>query len=263
MADFVVVANRLPVDMETLPDGTTEWRASPGGLVTALAPMLRGRGGAWVGWPGRRGRRARAVRGGRAHAAPGPAVRAGGRGLLRGLLQRHAVAALPRRRGATGVPPALVAGLRQGQRTVRRRRRRGGRRRRHGLGAGLPAPAAPGRAARATARSAHRVLPAHPLPADRALPAAPLAQTDHRGPAGRRPRRVPHRWVAPATSAPSRPASPTRPSSGASCATAAGRVRVGAFPISIDAHTLDELARPRRSRIAPRRSAPSSAIPST
>jgi trehalose 6-phosphate synthase len=52
MADFVVVANRLPVDMETLPDGTTEWRASPGGLVTALAPMLRARGGAWVGWPG-------------------------------------------------------------------------------------------------------------------------------------------------------------------------------------------------------------------
>ncbi|MBA3906492.1 MAG: trehalose-6-phosphate synthase [Pseudonocardiales bacterium] len=52
MANFVVVANRLPVDMETLPDGTTEWRASPGGLVTALAPMLRSRGGAWVGWPG-------------------------------------------------------------------------------------------------------------------------------------------------------------------------------------------------------------------
>jgi trehalose 6-phosphate synthase len=52
MADFVVVANRLPVDLDTLPAGTTEWRASPGGLVTALAPMLRARGGAWVGWPG-------------------------------------------------------------------------------------------------------------------------------------------------------------------------------------------------------------------
>jgi trehalose 6-phosphate synthase len=52
MAEFVVVANRLPVDMETFADGTTEWKASPGGLVTALAPMLRGRGGAWVGWPG-------------------------------------------------------------------------------------------------------------------------------------------------------------------------------------------------------------------
>jgi trehalose 6-phosphate synthase len=52
MADFVVVANRLPVDRETLPDGTLEWRVSPGGLVTALTPMLRGRGGAWVGWAG-------------------------------------------------------------------------------------------------------------------------------------------------------------------------------------------------------------------
>ena len=52
MAHLVVAANRLPVDMETLPDGTTEWRASPGGLVTALVPMLRARGGAWVGWPG-------------------------------------------------------------------------------------------------------------------------------------------------------------------------------------------------------------------
>ena len=28
-SDFVVVANRLPVDMETLPDGTTEWTAQP------------------------------------------------------------------------------------------------------------------------------------------------------------------------------------------------------------------------------------------
>ncbi len=52
MADFVVVANRLPVDLETLPDGTERWKASPGGLVTALAPMLRSREGAWVGWPG-------------------------------------------------------------------------------------------------------------------------------------------------------------------------------------------------------------------
>lgn len=52
MPDFVVVANRLPVDLETLPDGTQRWQASPGGLVTALAPMLRSREGAWVGWPG-------------------------------------------------------------------------------------------------------------------------------------------------------------------------------------------------------------------
>jgi trehalose 6-phosphate synthase len=51
-ADFVVVANRLPVELEELPDGTERWKRSPGGLVTALAPMLRSREGAWVGWPG-------------------------------------------------------------------------------------------------------------------------------------------------------------------------------------------------------------------
>jgi trehalose 6-phosphate synthase len=51
-ADFVVVANRLPVDLERLPDGTENWKRSPGGLVTALEPMLRSREGAWVGWPG-------------------------------------------------------------------------------------------------------------------------------------------------------------------------------------------------------------------
>ena len=51
-ADFVVVANRLPVDLEKLPDGERRWKRSPGGLVTALEPMLRSRKGAWVGWPG-------------------------------------------------------------------------------------------------------------------------------------------------------------------------------------------------------------------
>ena len=51
-ADFVVVANRLPIDMVRLPDGTTEFKQSPGGLVTALEPLLRRRRGAWIGWPG-------------------------------------------------------------------------------------------------------------------------------------------------------------------------------------------------------------------
>jgi trehalose 6-phosphate synthase len=51
-SDFVVVANRLPVDLETLPDGATRWKRSPGGLVTALEPILRANNGAWVGWPG-------------------------------------------------------------------------------------------------------------------------------------------------------------------------------------------------------------------
>ncbi len=51
-SEFVVVANRLPVDLERLPDGTTTWKRSPGGLVTALEPLLRRRRGAWIGWPG-------------------------------------------------------------------------------------------------------------------------------------------------------------------------------------------------------------------
>jgi trehalose 6-phosphate synthase len=51
-SDFVVVANRLPIDLERLPDGTTRWKRSPGGLVTALEPLLRRRRGGWVGWPG-------------------------------------------------------------------------------------------------------------------------------------------------------------------------------------------------------------------
>ncbi|MCV7191354.1 alpha,alpha-trehalose-phosphate synthase (UDP-forming) [Mycolicibacterium brumae] len=51
-AEFVVVANRLPVDQATEPDGSVTWTRSPGGLVTALEPLLRRRRGAWVGWPG-------------------------------------------------------------------------------------------------------------------------------------------------------------------------------------------------------------------
>ncbi|ATQ30778.1 trehalose-phosphate synthase [Rhodococcus ruber Chol-4] len=51
-SDFVVVANRLPVDLERLADGSTRWKRSPGGLVTALEPILRSNRGAWVGWAG-------------------------------------------------------------------------------------------------------------------------------------------------------------------------------------------------------------------
>jgi trehalose 6-phosphate synthase len=53
--NFVVAASRLPVDRAEGPDGTEEWRSSPGGLVTALEPVMRAAGGAWVGWPGSAG----------------------------------------------------------------------------------------------------------------------------------------------------------------------------------------------------------------
>ena len=45
--EFVVVANRLPVDKVG-----DHYEVSPGGLVAALAPVLRAREGCWVGWPG-------------------------------------------------------------------------------------------------------------------------------------------------------------------------------------------------------------------
>ena len=51
-ADLVIVANRLPVDRVHDADGTPSWRRSPGGLVSALEPVLRQNDGAWIGWPG-------------------------------------------------------------------------------------------------------------------------------------------------------------------------------------------------------------------
>jgi trehalose 6-phosphate synthase len=50
-SSFVVVANRLPVDRVVEGD-QSQWRTSPGGLVTALHPVLRQREGVWIGWPG-------------------------------------------------------------------------------------------------------------------------------------------------------------------------------------------------------------------
>jgi trehalose 6-phosphate synthase len=51
-AELVVVANRLPVDRVVDAAGEQGWRRSPGGLVTALEPVMRRADGAWVGWPG-------------------------------------------------------------------------------------------------------------------------------------------------------------------------------------------------------------------
>src|SRR3954451_23236653 len=51
-ADLVIVANRLPVDRVVNDDGSVEWRPSPGGLVTAIEPVMRENDGAWIGWSG-------------------------------------------------------------------------------------------------------------------------------------------------------------------------------------------------------------------
>lgn len=46
---LVVAANRLPVRWDTAEE---RWETSPGGLVSALAPVMQERGGVWVGWDG-------------------------------------------------------------------------------------------------------------------------------------------------------------------------------------------------------------------
>ncbi|WP_425571485.1 alpha,alpha-trehalose-phosphate synthase (UDP-forming) [Nocardioides aestuarii] len=51
-SQLVIVANRLPVDRVELPDGSPGWRRSPGGLVSALDPVMRRNDGVWIGWPG-------------------------------------------------------------------------------------------------------------------------------------------------------------------------------------------------------------------
>lgn len=46
---LVVVANRLPVAWD---EEAAQWSPSPGGLVSALSPILQNRQGTWVGWAG-------------------------------------------------------------------------------------------------------------------------------------------------------------------------------------------------------------------
>ncbi len=51
----IIVANRLPVQRMRRTDPTERWEESPGGLTTALKPVLERHGGKWVGWSGSAG----------------------------------------------------------------------------------------------------------------------------------------------------------------------------------------------------------------
>lgn len=52
---LVVVSNRLPFALSVQEDGRCSLVPGAGGLVSALAPVLRNRGGVWIGWPGSTG----------------------------------------------------------------------------------------------------------------------------------------------------------------------------------------------------------------
>jgi trehalose 6-phosphate synthase/phosphatase len=49
---LVVLSNRLPFSLTRDNTGRSQQVRSPGGLVSALTPALRARGGVWIGWPG-------------------------------------------------------------------------------------------------------------------------------------------------------------------------------------------------------------------
>ncbi len=49
---LITVSNRLPIVLQREDKGKWGIRSGSGGLVTALAPVLRHRGGTWIGWPG-------------------------------------------------------------------------------------------------------------------------------------------------------------------------------------------------------------------
>ena len=189
-SDFVVVANRLPVDLERLPDGTTRWKRSPGGLVTALEPFLR-----TARAPGSAGR-----------ASPTPTTTRSSRKTCSCTRCRCAqrrspttTRASPTRRcgrctttsSSSRLPPRLVGALRRGQPAFRRGHVAGRGAGRDGVDPGLPAAAGAEDAAHAAARPHHRILPAHPVPAGGAVHADAVADRDRRGPARRRPGRLP------------------------------------------------------------------------
>ena len=49
---LIILSNRLPVVLSKTEEGTWQIEPASGGLVTALLPVLRDRGGHWIGWPG-------------------------------------------------------------------------------------------------------------------------------------------------------------------------------------------------------------------
>ena len=49
---LAVVSNRLPVIIKQDENGGAAIQPASGGVVTALAPILRDRGGVWIGWLG-------------------------------------------------------------------------------------------------------------------------------------------------------------------------------------------------------------------
>ena len=156
-----------------------------GGLAAALQAV---RGDAtWVGWPApscRRSSSGASNSGSRKdHLRPSSSAPTRRRTSTTGL-QRHALAALPLLLGSPPDHSRGVEAVRRGERAFRRHDRRARRARRAGLDPRLPPDARAGVPAPPGPATLDRVLPAHAVPVERGLSAAPGA----RAAPARRPR---------------------------------------------------------------------------
>ena len=52
MTSIIVASNRLPFVLKRTENGVLSRHSSAGGLVTAMAPVVKERNGVWIGWPG-------------------------------------------------------------------------------------------------------------------------------------------------------------------------------------------------------------------
>ncbi len=189
---------------------------------------------------------------------------------LRGVRQRHPVAALPRRRRAAGLPPPLVGGVPAGQPAVRGGGRRGRRAGRRGLGAGLPPAAragpAPRRCGPTCASGSSCTCRSRRPSCSCSCPAAPSCCAGILGAdlVGFQRAQAAHNFAQLAAKVLELPATDRRVEVG-------GRiVRIGAFPVSIDIAEMEALAgspevtaRPAAAARRPRRPRTGDPQPST
>ena len=200
---LIVVSNREPYLHETAEDGSISAVPTTGGVAVALDALMRERGGTWIahgaGSADRAGlrrprSRPRAAGIPRIRPASHLAVRGGRAPVLRRVLQRRTVAALPHGPREAGLPRRRLGRLPGRQPPVRRSDcRRPGRSGDAGVHPGLPPGPGGEGAAHAQARRAHRDLLAHPLAASRPAPHVPVSPRDRRRPARERSRRLPAR----------------------------------------------------------------------
>ncbi len=183
---FVVVSNRLPVDRVVAEDGSAAWKQSPGGLVTALEPVMRGADGAWVGWIGQPGGDLDPFTHDGIRIVPVALSDYEIENYYEGFSNDtiwplyHDVIAPPR------YHREWWEQLRRRKPAVCRCDGRHRRARRHRVGAGLPAATRAPHAAAGPTRPCDRVLQPHPVSCLRVVLATAVAHPDHRGPARRR-----------------------------------------------------------------------------